>query len=76
MPRSKYEEGREEPIEIDVTIIHETEKAFKCDVGGDEPVWLPKSELVRGADIDRDSGIGDSGIALIPGWLAEEKGLY
>ncbi len=56
------------PIPYD-KIAYETDRAWLLDLGGDEKVWLPKShcELEKAED--------DTNYALVPEWLAVEKGL-
>ena len=54
-------------IDLAVVLKHETEKAYRVDVG-DRQVWLAKS-LVEYYDD------GKGGIITLPNWLAHEKGL-
>lgn len=58
------EMSKSDVIEIEIAVETETERAILVDFGGDELVWLPRSqiELVEGA-------------VLIPEWLAMEKGM-
>lgn len=37
--------GRSDLVDIDATIIHETEKAYLLDAGGSENVWVQKSKV-------------------------------
>lgn len=66
MPRKK-----QETVTIDGTIEHETGKAILLDVGADDPVWIPKSQIV-----DMESNRADGTVSVeIPEWLALDKGL-
>lgn len=66
----KMANGRKnEPVELEVSIIKETPKAFLVKHDGGER-WLPKSQ------IDFDSGtcdpeVGADGTIVIPRWLAD-----
>ncbi len=63
---------RYEQVEIYIAkVVKTTDKAALCIVE-DEEVWLPWSLIDEGSDIETE---GDSGVAYIPEWLAEEKGL-
>ena len=53
-------------LDIEARLVHETEKAWLLDTGGDEPVWLPKPAC----EFDEADGI-----LTIPEALATEKGL-
>lgn len=61
-------------VEVDVTITHETAKAFKVTTDGVDEIWLPKSQLGSQGTITRDSSEGDNGTVILPSWLAIEKG--
>jgi hypothetical protein len=65
---------RDEEMEFEVTVVQqETEKAWLCDIDG-EDIWLPKSQVMAGAeDLEVDAC---NVVITIPGWLAMEKGLY
>ncbi len=54
-----------------VRVKHETDAALLCRVDG-EDVWIPKSRILDGTDVERP---GDVGTLVIPEWLAVEKGL-
>ena len=60
--------GMYEPVEIDVTIVRETQLAYLVDDGRVRE-WIPK-ELCEG-----ERRINDNLIADVPRWLAYEKGL-
>jgi hypothetical protein len=47
-------------------IVRETPKAYLADLDGDEPVWLPKSQVFF---------YEDAGNFSIPRWLAEKHDL-
>lgn len=56
--------GKSNLIDIAATIQRETDKAYCLDIGGDEPVWFPKSQVENNED----------GTFAMPEWLAKEKG--
>jgi hypothetical protein len=58
--------SKRELVDIECTLLVETEKAYKFDVGKDEGVWLPKSQCEW--DIDTHT-------VTMPVWLAIDKGL-
>lgn len=63
---------RNEQVEVYVDrVVRQTERAALCLIGNEE-VWLPWSQIDEGSEIERD---GDSGVAYIPRWLAEDKEL-
>lgn len=65
-------EDRNEPVTIDEVIVkHVTEKALLCEIE-DAQVWIPKSQLQDGTDVE---DIDDIGVIVIPRWLAESKKL-
>jgi len=55
-------------IEITVEIRHETDSAYLVDDGSTRD-WVPKSQVEIVDDND-----GDAVIAIMPEWLAKEKG--
>ena len=55
-------------------VVVATADALLCNIDGEE-VWIPKSTLEAGSDLDEDSEPGDEGTITIPGWLAEDRGL-
>lgn len=59
-----------EIVEIEGTVKHETDAAVLIDTGGDEPVWIPRSQILSEED-------GDDGLTVfeITGWIAIQKGL-
>ena len=60
---------RDEVVELDVVIKRETDRAYLIDHGGDEEVWMPKSQvrgLVRGPKMVK---------LIVTEWIANEKGL-
>ena len=54
-----------------VEIKHETDLAVLVDHGGNDPVWLPKSQIRRREDDD----VKNLSALTIPEWLALDKGL-
>ena len=54
-------------ITINGTTKHETEMAVLIDVGEDEPVWFPKSQLEDWPDLH------ENGDVMMTEWIAEEK---
>jgi len=68
----KYDPTRDEPETIaDVICMRETDKALLCTIDGAE-VWIPKSQLLAGNEVDARGCQGD---LVIPRWLAIEKQL-
>jgi hypothetical protein len=57
--------GKSDIVDIDGSIVGETEKAYRFD-GGTITVWLPKSQVEWDAD---------GRTMAMPEWLALEKGL-
>lgn len=59
-----------EMISVYGKIVQETDKAILLDLNiGDEPVWLPKSEIEYCGDVDDETEVS------MPDWLAAEKSL-
>lgn len=58
--------GRSDLIDIAGIVKHQTEKAYLFDGGGDEAVWLPKSQC----EWDEEEKT-----MTMPEWLAKDKGL-
>ncbi len=59
-------------VEVEAEIKRQTEKAYLIDHGGDEEVWLPKSQVSHSAP---DSERSNLRVFLVPEWLAIDKGL-
>lgn len=60
---------RDEVVELDVLIKQETDKAYLIDHGGENAVWMPKSQV-------RGLVKGDRSVKLtVTEWIANEKGL-
>lgn len=59
---------RSDLVDISVTLVHETDKAWLLDLGDDEEVWIPKSQ----AELERN---GRGWTLTCPEWLAMDKGL-
>lgn len=57
-------ERKNELIDLAVTIVGETEKAYKIDAGMGTTCWIPKSQC----EFDPETNI-----LTLPTWLAEEK---
>ena len=58
-------------VDIDVQVLHETEKAALVTVDiPDNGVWLPKSQIELS-----ETGIGGIMTMTLPEWLALDKGL-
>ncbi len=55
---------------IEGTIRHQTAAAVLVDVGGDEPVWIPKSQI-----LEMEETPGGLFEFEIPEWVAIKKGL-
>ena len=65
-------EDIKKPIDITVTILTETDRAFRV-TDNDNPEfgqWIPKSQIF----IEQDAGVGDTIIITMPEWLAIDKG--
>ena len=62
--------SKSQNIEIAVKVLGETEKAYKVDFGGREPVWVPKSQIS-----DECEERGKITSIFIPEWLATAKGM-
>ena len=58
-------------VEIQVATHRTTDAAILVEFGGEENVWIPKSQIsdYTGDDIDHAESI------FIPEWLATEKGM-
>jgi hypothetical protein len=56
-------------VDVDVTVKHETEKAYLVDFGGKADAWVAKSLV----EVERKSATRS--IMTLPQWLAEEKGM-
>lgn len=54
----------DDEVAIDATLVHETDSAVLLDIGADEPVWFPKSQI---AHTDADEW-------TMPRWLALKTG--
>ncbi len=60
-----------EHVEIDCKVRYRSKAALQIDVGKDDPVWIPLSQI-------EDEGYDAKGeiySITIPTWLADEKGL-
>jgi len=58
-------------VEIDVTIVKETDLAILVDTDDPEFYWIPKSLVGNSEDIEEEKSI----TIEIPIWFAEQEGL-
>jgi len=66
---------RYEPISVDVDEVkYVTDKALLVDIEGEE-FWIPRSQIHEDSELYNSDHVGESGVLVIPRWLAEEKGL-
>jgi len=57
-------DDRNEKVEVECVVVHETDAAWLLDVGGDNNVWVPKS-----------IGTLEHHVLTLPRWQAEARGL-
>ena len=57
--------GKSNLVDIDANLRHQTDKAYLLDFGGDEPAWVPISQVEDNRN----------GTFTMPEWLAREKGM-
>lgn len=62
-------QSNDNTVDIEVVIKHETDNAYLIDYGGDEEVWMPKSQ-VRAVEKK-----GRTATLTVTEWIANEKGL-
>lgn len=60
--------GRSDLIDLSVIVKHRTAKAVLVDHGGEEPCWLPLSQI----EIEGEDG---NATVTLPEWLAKDKGM-
>lgn len=61
-------------VEIEVTVLHETDKAFRVMVhDSKEEIWLPKSQIIE--SVSDALEVGDTGTLTVTDFIAAEKGL-
>lgn len=61
-----------EPVRVEgVVVTKETGMAILIEVQGKE-AWIPKSQIDEDSEVKEE---GDSGILIIPLWLADDKEL-
>ena len=48
-------------------------QALLCDVGLDDPVWVPQSLISQDSEVYKPDG--ETGVLIIPEWWAVENGL-
>lgn len=56
-------------VDLEVVIKRETDKAYLIDHGGEEEVWMPKSQV---REIEKK---GRTVVLTVTEWIANEKGL-
>lgn len=64
------------PFKVEgVDVIMDTDKAMLCRLDGEggREVWIPRKLVLAGTTVDIR---GDSGVVMIPTWLAEERQLW
>ena len=57
----------------DVRLVRTTDKALLVEYEGEE-IWVPRSQVDDDSEIYSDKQVGETGLLVIPYWLAEEKG--
>jgi hypothetical protein len=68
--------NKEEPIELELEYVHQTDLAVLVKDLDDNEVWLPKGQIEERHDIDWESLEKEDTIEVtIPTWLAESAGL-
>ncbi len=58
---------------IPVELCLETDLAWHVDFGGDNPIWVPKSQITDYSENEYE--IGDDIEIELPEWLALKKGM-
>lgn len=56
---------KSELVDLPAKVLIDGDKAYRLDVGGDVPIWVPKSQCE----------VNDDGTVTMPRWLAKERGL-
>jgi hypothetical protein len=64
-------QSNDKTVELEVQIKRVTDKAYLIDHGGEEEVWMPKSQV---KDLER-VGRGPLHKMTVTEWIANEKGL-
>lgn len=62
-------QSNDNTVDLEVVIKRETDKAYLIDHGGEEEVWMPKSQIKNVAKNDRTVTL------TVTEWIAYEKGL-
>jgi len=62
-------QSNDNTVDLEVVIKRETDKAYLIDHGGEEEVWMPKSQ-VRAVEKK-----GRTATMTVTEWIADEKGL-
>ena len=61
-----------EVVEIECTVVHETDNAIRIDYQG-ELIWIPLSQV---EEIHRrNKAVGDTDVVVMTRWIASKKGL-
>lgn len=55
-----------------VRALRATELALKCNIDGEEEVWIPQSQITSDSEVWRE---GDEGKLVVTRWIAEQKNL-
>lgn len=64
--------SRNELVDVDVEVLRETDAALLVLGPEGDEVWVPRSQIDDSSEVSEP---GDSGVLVIPRWLAEAKGL-
>lgn len=62
----------------DVTLEHESVKAFLIDFGDSEPLWIPKGHVKPSTKNDEGIEVKtdlENGTIVMTEWIAQQKGL-
>lgn len=63
----------EQGVEVPgVVCLKESEKAILVELADGKEVWIPRSHIRKGSEVEFD---GDAGVLRISPWLAKQKGL-
>lgn len=62
---------RDEAADLDLRLVHESDRAWLVRDGRGTEGWLPKSEV----EFPSDAKAGSTYTLTVPNWLSEEKGL-
>lgn len=62
------------PVSTRVRVVRTTAKAL-CVMDGKVEVWVPRNHVFEGGDVGPESRGNESGVMVIPKWLAQDRGL-